>query len=64
MAISPQTPNHGRALAEKLELTFAVLSDMGNQVARQFGLVFTCRTSGRRAPELSPPLPADFSGLR
>jgi peroxiredoxin len=41
VAISPQTPNHGRALAEKLELTFALLSDVGNQVARQFGLVFT-----------------------
>ena len=41
MAISPQTPYHSRALAEKLELTFALLSDMGNQVARQCGLVFT-----------------------
>ncbi len=41
VAISPQTLNHSRALAEKLKLTFAVLSDMGNQVARQFGLVFT-----------------------
>jgi peroxiredoxin len=41
LAISPQTPDHGRALAEKLELTFAVLSDIGNQAARQFGLVFT-----------------------
>src|SRR5260370_30535398 len=41
VAISPQTPYHSRALAEKLELTFALLSDMGNRVARQFGLVFT-----------------------
>ncbi len=41
LAVSPQTPDHSRALAEKLELTFALLSDMGNQVARQFGLVFT-----------------------
>ena len=41
VAISPQTPHHSRAMAEKLKLTFALLSDMGNQVARQFGLVFT-----------------------
>lgn len=49
VAISPQTPNHSRALAEKLELTFAVLSDMGNQVARQFGLVFTIDEAVRGA---------------
>ncbi len=41
VAISPQMPDHSKALAEKLELTFAVLSDAGNRVARQFGLVFT-----------------------
>ena len=41
VAISPQTPDHSRALAKKLELTFTLLSDVGNQVARQFGLVFT-----------------------
>jgi peroxiredoxin len=41
LAISPQTPDHSRALAKKLELTFAVLSDVGNRVARQFGLVFS-----------------------
>src|SRR6266852_6413286 len=35
VALSPQTSYHSRALAEKLELTFALLSDMGNQVARQ-----------------------------
>src|SRR5437763_13978967 len=49
VAISPQTPNHSRALAEKLELTFALLSDMGNQVARQFGLVFTLDEAVRGA---------------
>ena len=41
VAISPQTPDYSLLLAEKLELTFLVLSDAGNQVARQFGLVFT-----------------------
>jgi peroxiredoxin len=49
VAISPQTPDHSRALAEKLELTFALLSDMGNQVARQFGLVFTLDEAVRDA---------------
>lgn len=49
VAISPQTLDHNRALAEKLELTFAVLSDMGNKVARQFGLVFTIDEAVRNA---------------
>src|SRR5947199_673309 len=49
VAISPQTLDHSRALAEKLELTFALLSDMGNQVARQFGLVFTIDEAVRGA---------------
>jgi len=49
VAISPQTPDHSRALAEKLELTFALLSDRGNQVARQFGLVFTLDEAVRGA---------------
>src|SRR6266550_5712384 len=49
VAISPQTPDHSRALAEKLELTFALLSDMGNQVARQFGIVFTIAEAVRGA---------------
>src|SRR6266581_9315692 len=49
VAISPQTPYHSRALAEKLELTFALLSDMGNQMARQFGLVFTLDEAVRGA---------------
>lgn len=49
VAISPQTPYHSRALAEKLELTFALLSDMGNQVARQCGLVFTIDEAMRSA---------------
>jgi peroxiredoxin len=41
VAISPQTPDHSLSMVEKHALTFAVLSDVGNQVARQFGLVFT-----------------------
>lgn len=41
IAISPQTPDQSLSMAERNELAFAVLSDAGNQVARQFGLVFT-----------------------
>jgi peroxiredoxin len=62
VAISPQTPDHSRALAEKLELTFALLSDRGNQVARQFGLVFTIDEAVRRAhKQVRADLPA-FNG--
>ena len=41
VAISPQTPDNSLSHAEKLALTFPVLSDAGNQVARQFRLVYT-----------------------
>ena len=40
MAVSPQTPDNSLLTAEKNELQFEVLSDVGNTVARQFGLVF------------------------
>ena len=49
VAISPQTPDHSLLLSEKLKLTFLVLSDVGNQVARQFGLVFTLDEAVRDA---------------
>ncbi len=59
MAISPQTPHQGRALTEKLELTFVLLSDTGNQVARQFGLVFTLDEAVRGAyKQVGADLPA------
>lgn len=41
VAVSPQTPDHSLTTAEKLELTFPVLSDVGNTVARSYGLVFS-----------------------
>lgn len=41
VAISPQTPDQSLTTAEKDELLFTVLSDRRNQVAKQFGLVFT-----------------------
>src|SRR6266849_6531833 len=62
VAISPQTLDHSRALAEKLGLTFAILSDTGNHVARQFGLVFTIDKAVRGAyRQVGADLPA-FNG--
>ena len=40
IAISPQTPDNSLTFAEKNDLKFEVLSDAGNNVARQFGLAF------------------------
>lgn len=41
VAISPQTPDHALSDVEKKQLTFPVLTDQGNRVAREFKLVFT-----------------------
>ncbi len=40
LAISPQTPDHSLSLAQRSNLTFEVLSDSGNRVAGEFGLVY------------------------
>ncbi len=40
VAVSPQTPDHTVSTVEKASLTFEVLSDVGNKVARSYGLVF------------------------
>jgi peroxiredoxin len=40
VAISPEKPDHGIVMIEKNKLTFPVLSDFDNKVARQFGIVF------------------------
>lgn len=40
VAISPQTPDHSLSLQEKHNVRFPVLSDSGNKVAQQFGIVF------------------------
>ena len=40
IAISPQTPDNSLTIAEKNGLKFEVLSDVGNSVARKFGLAF------------------------
>ncbi|AMR29410.1 hypothetical protein A0257_21455 [Hymenobacter psoromatis] len=43
VAISPQKPDGSLSIKEKNDLQFEVLSDAGNGVARQFGLVYTLR---------------------
>jgi len=40
VAISPETPDHSLATAERHALKFEVLSDVRNKVAQKFGLVF------------------------
>lgn len=40
VAVSPQTPDHSLTTAEKNGLGYEVLSDAGNAVARQFGIVY------------------------
>lgn len=48
IGISPELPDNTKDTIEKNGLGFDVLSDVGNKVARQFGLVF------KLAPELRP----------
>ena len=40
VTISPQLPDNSLSTVEKLALEFEVLSDVGNNIARDFGLVF------------------------
>ena len=40
IAITPENPDHSMSTKEKNELSFDILSDAGNKVAKQFGLVF------------------------
>jgi peroxiredoxin len=62
VAISPQMPDHSLSTGEKLELTFAVLSDVGNHVAREYGLVFSIDEAVRSAHQrVGANLPA-FNG--
>ena len=41
VAVSPQTPDQSLTVTERHALDFPVLSDIGNAVARDYGLVFT-----------------------
>jgi len=40
VAVSPQIPDESLSLAEKHELSFDVLSDIGSDTAKQYGLAF------------------------
>ncbi|MEO1131092.1 MAG: peroxiredoxin-like family protein [Cyanobacteria bacterium J06639_1] len=53
VAVSPETPDSSLTTSEKNELSYPVLSDVGNIVAREFGLVFTL-------PETLRPLYAEW----
>jgi peroxiredoxin len=48
VAISPQTPDYARSDVEKKQLTFPVLTDKGNRVAREFKLVFNLSDALRK----------------
>ncbi len=41
IGISPETPDNSLTTAEKHQLDFDVLSDLGNNTARGYGLIFT-----------------------
>ena len=41
VAVSPNLPDKSLSTVEKHDIAFEVLSDVGNHVARNFGLVFT-----------------------
>jgi peroxiredoxin len=74
IAISPQRPDASLSTAEKNGLKFAVLSDIGNKVARAFGLVYALPeelrealwSNGKALPDINGdeswelPLPATF----
>lgn len=51
VAISPQAPDGSLSTKESKELTFTVLSDPGNQIARQLGIL-TAPSDGTRAAQL------------
>jgi peroxiredoxin len=48
VALTPELPDRSVSTAEKEELEFQVLSDVGNEVARKYGVVFTL-TDGVKA---------------
>ncbi|MDQ6958567.1 MAG: peroxiredoxin-like family protein [Mariprofundaceae bacterium] len=53
MAVSPELPDQALSTVEKHALAFTVLSDRGNRVVRDFGIVFTL-------PEALRPIYAKF----
>jgi peroxiredoxin len=62
VAVSPQKPDQSLTMAERHALEFPVLSDVGNAVAREYGLVFTqSEASTDTSRQLGVEL-ADFNG--
>jgi peroxiredoxin len=49
VAISPQLPGKSKDTVDKDGVEFDILSDSGNNVARQFGLLFTIPEKYREA---------------
>lgn len=49
LAISPQTPDNSLSTREKLALSYEVLSDVGNIVARRYGIVYSLPEAMRGA---------------
>lgn len=50
VAISPEMPDSSLKTAEKNALQFEVVSDLGNMVARQFGVVYSLPNSSKTNP--------------
>jgi peroxiredoxin len=51
IAVSPQKPDGSLTMKQKHDLTFTVLSDPGNQISRQLGLLNPPRTDEVRAAD-------------
>ncbi len=47
IAVSPETPDNSLTTAKKNEISFKVLSDVGNLVGKKYGLVFTIPKDAR-----------------
>jgi peroxiredoxin len=62
VAVSPQTPDQSLTLAERHALEFAVLSDAGNAVAREYGLAFTQGEAATTASRALGVELADYNG--
>jgi peroxiredoxin len=62
VAISPQLPDRSLSTAETSALTFDVLSDVGNRVARRFGLVYPLPQELRQALQSNGKALPGFNG--
>lgn len=62
ITISAQTPDNSLSMAEKHDLQFEVLSDVGKAVARQYKLVFTLADSFKTLMQEFGADLADYNG--